>query len=128
MAMADVKRPWSPRGSSPPAAPKMRPKGAEAIGDVLARFMAASPVGRELSREALAAAWKDAVGAEVAAETRVRGWRDGVLTVEVQSSALLSELSTFYRASILAALRARRGEKVAEVKDISFKLGVISKP
>jgi predicted nucleic acid-binding Zn ribbon protein len=103
-------------------------RGGEAIGDILARMMAHSNVGRGVAREALDEAWREAVGAEVAAETRVRGMRDGVLTVEVGSSALLSELATFYRASILASLRAKAKGPGADVREVEFKLGVIRRP
>ncbi|HVY61113.1 MAG TPA: DUF721 domain-containing protein [Planctomycetota bacterium] len=97
-------------------------RGAQAIGDLLAGFMAANQVGRAIARETLEAAWRDAVGAEVAGMTRVRGLRDGVLTVEVNASGLLQELSTFYKGSILAAL------KRPEVREISFRLGAWTTP
>jgi hypothetical protein len=96
-------------------------RGAEAIGDVLAGFLAGSTVGRAFAREALEEAWRGAVGAEVAKDTRVRGYRDGVLTVEVSSSAQLQELSTFYRASILEAIKAN-GALGREVRELCFRM------
>ena len=104
-----------------------RPREAAALGDLLAGFMQTSPVGRELARETIEARWREAVGAEVAAMTEVRGYRDRVLTIVVGSSALLQELSTFYRSSILATLREKPGQPVADVREISFKLGAIKK-
>ena len=98
-------------------------KGAESIGDLLAGFLKTSPIGRAVAREDLEGAWRAAVGPEIAGSTRVRGLRDGVLTVEVGSSALLQELATFCRAEILASLRA--GERGArDVRELTFRLGV----
>ncbi len=99
-----------------------RRKGAQPIGDLLKGFLKEHKVGRAIAREALEASWREAVGAEVAAGTRVRGYRDRVLEVEVESSALLQELSTFYRASILSALR-KKGAPFLDLADLSFKLG-----
>jgi predicted nucleic acid-binding Zn ribbon protein len=96
--------------------------GAQSVGDLLAGFLAETKVGREVARDALEEGWREVVGPEVAVGTRVRGLRDKVLTVEVSSSALLQELRTFYRASILAALKAR-GAPLKDLKDIAFKLG-----
>src|SRR5579859_2445761 len=81
-----------------------RRKGAEPIGDLLGKLLAREP---GLAREMTEAAWREAVGPEVAGMTSVRGVRDGVLTVEVASSALLQELATFYRSSILSSMRAK---------------------
>jgi predicted nucleic acid-binding Zn ribbon protein len=104
--------------------------GARSIGDLLAGFLEETKAGREIARERVEAAWRAAVGPEVAAETRVQGLRDGVLSVEVASSALLQELKTFYRASILAALKAgggagEKGEAGLAVREITFKLGAM---
>lgn len=97
-------------------------KGPEAIGDLLAGFFR-TEVGRGVAREGLEAGWRDAVGAEVAAATRVRGLREGTLVVEVASSALLQELRTFHRAGLLRALREGGAAGLREVREIAFKLG-----
>lgn len=101
--------------------------GAEALGDLLAGFLKASKTGRDLARDALEARWSETVGPEVAASSRVRGYRDGLLTIEVASSALLQELSTFYGASILAVLKAKGGP-FGEVREIAFRLGSFPAP
>ncbi|MBV8171231.1 MAG: DUF721 domain-containing protein, partial [Candidatus Eremiobacteraeota bacterium] len=53
----------------------------------------------------LAAAWPDAVGADVARRTRTAGFRDGALTVLTPSSAWSHQL-TFLTPTILERLRA----------------------
>jgi len=101
-------------------------KGAEALSDLLQRFLQTSPAGRAVAVEEVEARWREVavevVGAPLAADTRVRGLRDGVLTIEVASSALLSELETFHSQELLRALR-RRGAPFAEVREIACKLG-----
>jgi len=117
----------SPRGAGAAPGGGKRGRAAcepHAIGDLLASFIATTPAGRALAREALEEGWREAVGPEVASATRVRGMRDGVLGVDVASSALLQELSTFYRSSILAALKKSTGA-LREVRDVSFKLGAL---
>lgn len=115
------KLPAGPR----PAARTGRPSGREEagtaeIGYLLARFMRGTTLGRSAALEALAAGWQETVGPEIAAETRVASYREGTLRIEVRSSALLQELSTFYRDALLAALRAKDGC----LRAIEFKPGV----
>ncbi len=88
---------------------------------LLASFLEGSAVGRSVKARLLEDAWRRAVGPEVAAETRVAGWRDGTLRVEVRSSALLQELATFHRASLLEALRAEAPG--GDVRALEFRLG-----
>jgi hypothetical protein len=54
--------------------------------------------------EEVCAAWAAAAGPRVAADARVRGYRGGVLRVEVRVPALLGELSVFRRPALEAAL------------------------
>jgi predicted nucleic acid-binding Zn ribbon protein len=65
-------------------------------------------------------AWKAAAGASVAAATRVLGIRRSVLQVAVGNSPLLSELSAFHKASLLAALARECPE--LKVRDLKFVL------
>jgi hypothetical protein len=94
----------------------------KAIGDLLAGVLGRSKTGRVVAREVLQRAWVDAVGSEVANETRVRGYREGVLTVEVENAALLQELSTFYRAELMRSLRVSREGFFVELRDLRFRL------
>ncbi len=99
-----------------------RKRGAEPLGDLLQGFLKQTSAGREIARDALEVHWRETVGPEIAETTRVSGFRDGVLAVEVASSALLQELATFYGASILAALK-ERGAPLPEIRELRFKLG-----
>ena len=105
-------------------------RGAEALGDLLERFLEKSGAGRALAREEIDRRWRLAAGESLGAavgETRVLGLREGALSVAVSSSALLSEISTFHRETLLAALR-RTGPPFAEVRELTLKLGAFDTP
>jgi len=92
------------------------------LGDAIASFMEISGLGRRSLQDQVSRAWCEVLGAETAAHTRVsRTMRRGVLSVEVDSAALLGELSGFRKAEILRALRAQ--VKRTYIEDIRFKLG-----
>lgn len=98
-------------------APK-RAGGARSIGDLLAGFVKETSLGRGVCREDLAARWEAVCGPALARRTRVVGLKHGVLEVEVEGGALLSELSTFERARLEGALVAGRGAagKITKLK------------
>ena len=85
------------------------------------------PVLQELRRagrsagRALHEAWPDVIGPKLEPHTRLRAFKGGRLYVEVDSSALLHELSNFRAAELLARLRERVAKpRVAEIR---FRLG-----
>ncbi|MCE9637335.1 MAG: DUF721 domain-containing protein [Planctomycetes bacterium] len=83
---------------------------AEAIGDILRRTLpeyrpsARGPNRTRRTQSLVAVAWERAAGPELATETRPATLQRGVLTVEVRSTALLSELQSFRRDELLARL------------------------
>lgn len=95
------------------------------IGFLLAGFLRGTTVGRSATLHALEAAWSETVGPEIAAETRVASYREGVLRIEVRSSALLQELATYYKASLLESLRGAlaRGAAREGLERLEFRLG-----
>ena len=66
--------------------------------------------------------WNEVVGEELTRWTRVVRYRGGVLTVEVDSSPLLAELSGFAREGLLEHLAAQGLEGIHELK---FKPGAM---
>jgi len=80
--------------------------------------------GRMTAGRELEAAWKEAVGPEIAGQTRTGGVRHGVLTVTVAHPALLEELAAFRKPALLAALR--RAAPSAAVQDIRFRVGPVT--
>ena len=84
-----------------------------ALGD----YLRASGLGPQLSTARVHQAWRDAVGASLAARARPVRFENGVLEVAVKSAAHLNELSTFtgegYRK---AANRKLGGERIQRIE------------
>jgi hypothetical protein len=91
------------------------------IGALLASFLKSTELGRSSAAHALEDAWRRIVGPEIAADTRVVGFCEGRLKVEVKSSALLQELATYHRSSLLDALCGEAPN--VGLRDLDFKLG-----
>ena len=66
------------------------------IKDALSSYLKNSGLNVLLKNQAAVKAWQKTVGAEIADKTRIVGFNRGVLTVEVASGSLYSELKTFY--------------------------------
>ena len=90
------------------------------IDELLTKFLRTSGVREAARISQFRKAFEAAAGPEVADRTRVCGLRDGQLTVEVDSSALLAELSCFRKDAILEAIN----ETVAKagLRAIRFRL------
>ena len=70
--------------------------------------------------------WKRAVGDEIARHTRVIELSGGELLVEVDSSPLLNELSTYSREEILGSLQGL--ESFRGVRKLRFRAGSFDDP
>ncbi len=64
--------------------------------------------------------WGKSAGEQIAAKTKVLGVSNGVLKIGVGNAALLGELVSFHRDSLLAAVR--KHEFGAEIRDLKFRL------
>lgn len=67
------------------------------------------------------AAWPDIIGSQLASMTRAESFTDGVFTVRVANSTLLSLLSQYEKPKFLAKLRERFPSAVIE--QLVFKIG-----
>lgn len=94
--------------------------GPQALGDVVSRLCALRGYGRPQGEQQLAEMWNRVAGEQVANQTRVLGLRNGVLQIGVGSAALLSELASFHRHSLLDSIQ--REELGRKIRDIKFKL------
>ena len=93
------------------------------LREAITSFLEVSGLSRQTFQDRMGRAWCEIVGLETAKHTRLsRTLRRGVLLVEVDSAALLAELSGFQKTQILTALRDKVKQKYIE--DIRFKLGV----
>ena len=95
-----------------------QPPGPEAIGGIVGRLFQMRGYGRPQGDAELRELWSSIAGEQIAAGTRVMGLKNGVLTVGVISSPLLSELSSFHHERLLEALQAKHGQRI---KDLKFK-------
>ncbi len=92
--------------------------GPEAIGGVISRLIQMRGYARPQGDTELRSLWSEIAGEPIASGTRVMNLRNGVLTVGVSSSPLLSELSAFHSERLLEALQAKLGKRI---KDLKFK-------
>jgi len=91
------------------------------LREAIASFMERSGLSRQTLQDQVSRTWCEIVGVETAKHTRLsRSIRRGVLQVEVDSPALLSELSGFRKADILRQLQEQIKRK--HIEDLRFKL------
>ncbi|MEX0718418.1 MAG: DUF721 domain-containing protein [Planctomycetaceae bacterium] len=94
--------------------------GPESLGKALAELVALRGLARPRGDAQLADVWRNVAGPQIAAATKVLGIRRGVLQVGVSNSALLSELASFHKASLLAAMTREHAD--LKIRDLKFRL------
>jgi predicted nucleic acid-binding Zn ribbon protein len=92
----------SRRRQSDPIAPR---GGLAPIDEILKRWLKQNKATKRVNEGAIFSRWKDIVGDAIADRTRIVDVIHGELIVEVDSAALLNELSTYYRREILESIR-----------------------
>jgi hypothetical protein len=98
-------------------------RGPRALTEVLGELFTVRGYGRFWARQELERAWDTAVGEPLCRQTHLGEVRRGVLNVTVSHPALLEELASFRKPSLLAALRAV--ESGTTIQDIRFRVGVV---
>ena len=107
--------PGSPRpGAYRARAADSTPRGPEKVGDILERVLRRRGLARQMEYHKLLEDWPRLVGAGLARVTRARSVSNGVLVVEVPSSAWAMELNLRKR-QIMARLNAGRGVRIKRV-------------
>ena len=101
-------------------------KGPEALGEILSRLFAARGWGRRQDRLRLEDIWREVVGPQGAAHTRVGALRRGVLEIVVDNAVLLQELAHYQKRRLLEQLRARLPK--VTLTDLRFRAGVLRDP
>jgi predicted nucleic acid-binding Zn ribbon protein len=96
--------------------------GPARIADALSQLMARRGYARIQAASELDAAWGDAVGEQLATQSRPGNLRRGVLEVTVGNSAVLQEL-TFVKRTILKELQRTVPEQ--KIRDLRFRVGPI---
>ena len=88
-----------------------REEGPKRVGEVLDQVLDQAGIRTQLDHQAVLEEWSDLVGPAIAHLTRARSVFDGVLVVEVRSSAWLMELDMMKR-DIMARLNAGRSSQI----------------
>lgn len=101
----------------------MRRGGApERVDAILSRVLSDPGIRRAPRTSAISDLWVRAAGPVIAADTRPDTLKRGVLTVEVRSASLLSELSGFRVDELLAKVVLADGS--GRITGLRFRLGV----
>lgn len=96
--------------------------GPKPIGQIMGELFARRGYGRVQGAAALADAWRQTVGEDLAAKSRVGALRRGRLEIIVGSSLLSQELM-FQKARLLADLQQRLSADA--VRDLRFRVGAV---
>ncbi len=91
------------------------------LGELVREFMEVSGLSRRAEQAHVEAAWRKVAGPEVASRTRLLGVKRYVVTIEVGSPALLSELSGFKKADLTRRMQAELPDQL--VKELKFVQG-----
>jgi predicted nucleic acid-binding Zn ribbon protein len=95
-----------------------RSKSPRRLGDLVAELFARRVIRGPVEGEQLTLAWQEAGNPSWLHATRVHALRNGVLIIDVSSSAILFELKTFHKKQLLANLKRRLGDQ--RVRDLRF--------
>ena len=98
-------------------------RGIQPLADALAAYLRSSGVGKPIEQTGIERQWRAAVGDEIGEHSRAVRLTREVLEVEVDSSALLQELSGFHLDEILESLRS--GPQPLRVADIRFRVAAV---
>jgi predicted nucleic acid-binding Zn ribbon protein len=89
------------------------------LADVLKKYVHSKPLGESLLKIEVLTQWDEICPNVIAKHATPIGFKDKKLSLEVNSSAWLNEL-TFFKEELIAALNERAGKKV--IKEIRFYL------
>jgi predicted nucleic acid-binding Zn ribbon protein len=93
------------------------------IGEVVSGLLARNGYAHAAAHQQCAAAWQEAVGEKLAADSRVGNLRGGVLEVVVRNSIVLQEL-TFQKRQVTEKLTILLPE--LRLRGLRFRVGAIS--
>ena len=90
------------------------------LSNALSELISVKGLARVRGNARLREAWQEAAGPKIGSQTRVMGLQRGVLQIAVGNAALLSELASFHKASLLDALQNNYAD--LNVRDLKFRL------
>ncbi len=92
----------------------------EHLSRALSDLIALRGFARVRGQAQLSDDWNEVAGDAFAAQTKVLGIKRGVLNIGVSNSALLSELASFHKNTLVAKLRERRPD--LRLRGVKFRL------
>ena len=90
------------------------------LSQTLSKLIALKGLARRGGQGQLQAIWEETVGGRFAAQTRVLALKGGVLHIGVRNSAMLSELVSFHKSSLLDVLTRQHAH--LNIGDLKFRL------
>jgi predicted nucleic acid-binding Zn ribbon protein len=99
--------------------------GPQQIGDILRDFLETSGLSSKLKHLEIYGAWEEVVGPGLCPHTRVAGFAHHKLYIDVDSSAHMHELQTFYKKKLLDDLRSRLPNVL--IQDLVFRPAPLSR-
>ena len=90
------------------------------ISQALSELIALKGLVRVRGNQRLKDAWDQAAGEKIASLTAVQGIKNRIVMVGVENSALLNELNSFHKSSLLQKMQTEYGKQ--DVRDIRFRL------
>jgi len=102
-----------------PGRDESRRGGVAPLGDALAGFLRGARLDQRMRERAVFAAWREAAGPALCERAVAVRFEHGELTVEVASSTLLGELSSFTGERLRRAADARLGG--GRIQGVRFK-------
>jgi predicted nucleic acid-binding Zn ribbon protein len=109
---------WSGVRSPLPASPRT---AGETMAQVLPGLMTRLGVEQLVQQRLIVEAWKELVGEDIARHAQPTRIHRGTLTVSVNNSVWLHELSRYHKETILRRIKARFNP--SPVQDIHFRIG-----
>ena len=96
-----------------------------AVADLLSAFLRGTPAEARIKEGGIWLVWSDAVGSRIASHAQPVAFREGVLTVAVDSSPWLQQLN-FLKRDLIVKVNEKIGSEM--VQAIQLKAGKIAPP
>jgi predicted nucleic acid-binding Zn ribbon protein len=95
-------------------------KQPQRLADAISQLIHVRGLARARGREQLDQVWREIAGSAIAGRTRVTGIKRGVLHVAVSNAAMLNELVSFHRESLLREIKEQHAS--LGVRELKFRL------
>ena len=90
------------------------------LSQAVADLIALRGLARVRGDEQIQSVWSEIAGERIATRTKVLGIKAGVLSIGVNNSALLNELASFHKMSLLKNLQKQHSE--LKIGDLKFRV------